>query len=163
GESRRSTGPRRTRAHVDNPRPPHHDPTHPGGLNMSTGRFVLVSALATLAAGSASASTLSYAPRGADGARRVPDRLGQPSVCFSPSLGGNLWEILRPAVVAPSGDIYVTGWTYDSDFPTKNAYQPAYGGGPADMTVARYDPSGAVLSTTYLGGSQDDAAFELAV
>jgi hypothetical protein len=35
------------------------------------------------------------------------------------------------------GNIYLTGWTPSNDFPTANAAQAAYGGGPSDAFVAK--------------------------
>lgn len=54
-----------------------------------------------------------------------------------------------------AGNAYVTGWTNASDFPTANALQPAIAGG-ADAFVTKLSPAGALVYSTYLGGSSDD-------
>ena len=51
------------------------------------------------------------------------------------------------------GQVYISGWTQSSTFPTLNAFQPALNG-PGDLFVAKFDPSGArIVYSTYLGGS----------
>jgi hypothetical protein len=50
------------------------------------------------------------------------------------------------------------------DFPLANPIQGAYGGGNADAFAAKFDPTGATLAySTYLGGTNDDNAFGMAV
>jgi hypothetical protein len=57
-----------------------------------------------------------------------------------------------------NGDIFVTGLTRSSDFPTQNAWQPVYGGS-SDAFVTKLSPRGdQLLFSTYLGGS----GFEIA-
>jgi hypothetical protein len=53
------------------------------------------------------------------------------------------------------GNAFVTGLTSSTDFPTQNAVQSSRGGG-FDAFVAKFSPSGAVMYSTYLGGSADD-------
>jgi hypothetical protein len=61
------------------------------------------------------------------------------------------------------GNAYVTGITADENFPTKNAFQPAYGGGPLNSTdyfVAKFTASGnALIYSTYLGGDGSESIF----
>ena len=79
---------------------------------------------------------------------------------FSTYLGGtdeeNLtigeWDIATD----PAGNIYVTGRTRSIDFPVQNAVQGAFGGGTDDAFVTKLTPQGAVVYSTYLGGSDDD-------
>jgi hypothetical protein len=58
------------------------------------------------------------------------------------------------------GNAYVTGSTRESDFPTKNAFQPAYGGGSSNAFVTELNPSQAgaasLVYSSYLGGSGAD-------
>ena len=53
------------------------------------------------------------------------------------------------------------------DFPTKNAFQPTYGGGQFDAFVAKFNPSqvggASLVYSTYLGGSDQDASYGIAV
>lgn len=66
--------------------------------------------------------------------------------------------------VDSSGAAYVTGRTASPNFPTKNAFQPSYGGGPADAFATKLIPSGSALSySSYLGGSGADEGLGIAV
>lgn len=59
---------------------------------------------------------------------------------------------------------YITGSTSSTSFPTKNAIQPAKGGGNFDAFVTELDAAGtALVYSTYLGGSSFDEAFGIAV
>lgn len=63
-----------------------------------------------------------------------------------------------------SNNIYVTGITRSSDFPTRDATQPKYGGGTQDSFVAKISADGQQLVySTYLGGSLDEWGYRLAV
>ena len=53
---------------------------------------------------------------------------GAQSLIYSTLLGGHNGEMSGAVAVDSSGTAYVTGWTLSQDFPTKNAYQPTYGG-----------------------------------
>jgi hypothetical protein len=50
---------------------------------------------------------------------------------YSTYLGGSNDDYGAGIAVDPADDVYITGDTQSSDFPTKNAEQPAYGGGVA--------------------------------
>lgn len=54
------------------------------------------------------------------------------------------------------GYIYVSGRTSSTNFPTLNAYRPAYGGGPHDLYLAKFNSSGGIQYCTYLGGGGDE-------
>ena len=61
---------------------------------------------------------------------------------------------------------YVGGRTYSDDFPTKDAVQISYGGGidDGDAVVFKVNAGGdALLYSTYLGGSQIDLCYGIAV
>ena len=62
-----------------------------------------------------------------------------------------------------TGDVYVSGLTSSTNFPgTAGGAQPANGGGPDDVFVARLTASLTTLTqATYLGGSGDEGAFVL--
>jgi len=83
---------------------------------------------------------------------------------FSTYLGGS-W--VDSAALAVALDDYqqarVAGYTYALDFPTLNPVQ-AYNHGGSDAFVSLFSSSGgAVLFSTYLGGSQNDSAAGIAV
>ena len=62
-----------------------------------------------------------------------------------------------------AGNAYVTGITDSTDFPTANPLQPVFGGGE-DAFVTKLNPTGsALVYSTYLGGSGDDAGEGIAV
>jgi len=60
-----------------------------------------------------------------------------------------------------AGGVWVTGYTASTDFPVLNAYQSTYGGGE-DAFVAHFSSTGALLSSTYLGGGGCDYGHALA-
>jgi len=63
-----------------------------------------------------------------------------------------------------SGNAYVTGVTSSTNFPTMNAVQPTFGGGPFDAFVTKLNPLGTgLVYSTYLGGSGDDFGTSIAV
>jgi Beta-propeller repeat len=69
-----------------------------------------------------------------------------------------------PAVaIGPSGDAFVTGSTRSTNFPTRDAIQPAYGGGLSDAFVANFDTSGQLVYSTYVGGTGTDHGARVAV
>lgn len=61
-----------------------------------------------------------------------------------------------------SGNTFVTGHTDSSDFPVRNALQPAFGG-EEDVFIAKLNPEGVVLYATYLGGTDADTGYGIAV
>jgi hypothetical protein len=58
---------------------------------------------------------------------------------------------------------YVTGFTDSSDFPTLNASDSTFNGGSEDAFVAKLSSTGALLWSTYLGGSEDESGSGIAV
>jgi uncharacterized protein (TIGR03437 family) len=100
---------------------------------------------------------------------------------FSPSgallyltyLGGSGDDIATAIAVDAAGNAYVAGYTTSTNFPTAgpNPYQPRYGGSAGqnwyhtgDAFVAKLNPSGnALVYSTYLGGSGDDAATAIVI
>jgi hypothetical protein len=67
--------------------------------------------------------------------------------------------------VDSSGNAYVTGATFSTDFPTMNPLQPALtGNGNSDAFVAKLNSTGsALVYSTYLGGSGGDQVRGIAV
>ena len=87
---------------------------------------------------------------------------------YSTYLGGNDQEEWSqsggPAVaIGPSGDAFVTGSTRSTNFPTRDAIQPTYGGGLSDAFVANFDTAGQLVYSTYLGGTGADYGARVAV
>ncbi|MCI0681621.1 MAG: SBBP repeat-containing protein, partial [Gemmataceae bacterium] len=86
-----------------------------------------------------------------------------PTLTYSTYSGGAGTDYGLDIAVDGSGNIYVTGLTNSTDFPTAGPFQGAVGGG-VDAYVTKLNPAGtARLYSTYFGGSGDDRAFGIAV
>ena len=76
-----------------------------------------------------------------------------PVLAYSSFLGGSGIDVGHAVAVDGNDNLYVTGATYSTDFPTVNPQQPFNAGG-ADAFVTKLDPTGTVeLFSSYLGGS----------
>jgi len=86
-----------------------------------------------------------------------------PVLAYSTYLGGSADDAAMDIAVDAAGNAYVTGFTRSADFPTANAFQPAYGGN-ADAFVTKINADGTtLLYSTYLGGSSDEVGQGIAV
>ena len=88
------------------------------------------------------------------------------SLIYSTHLGGTGVDEGYGIAIDASGAAYVTGWTNSSDFPTMNALQPQLGVGTPDFDafVVKLAPEGgAMIYGTYLGGSDWDRGYSIAV
>jgi uncharacterized repeat protein (TIGR01451 family) len=82
---------------------------------------------------------------------------------FSTYLGGSQQDEGHGIALDATGNVYVTGITSSSDYPTVQSFQSALAGG-RDTFVARLSPNGSVLlMSSYLGGSGDDDGNAIAV
>jgi Bacterial Ig-like domain (group 3)/Beta-propeller repeat len=84
---------------------------------------------------------------------------------YSTYLSGSGYNQGFGIAVDSAGNAYVTGETDSSDFPTMNPLQPANGGyATFDAFVTKFNPAGsALVYSTYLGGSDDDWGYGIAV
>jgi hypothetical protein len=83
---------------------------------------------------------------------------------YSTYLGGGNGDEGLAIALDGSKNVYVTGRTYSSDFPTHNAYEDTFRGGEMDAFVTKFSSSGASLVySTYLGGSGRDTGYGIAV
>jgi photosystem II stability/assembly factor-like uncharacterized protein len=81
---------------------------------------------------------------------------------YATYLGGTASEEPTDVAVDSAGNAHVVGTTFSFDFPTVHAIQPSRRG-INDSFVAKLDPTGAVIYSTYLGGNQDEAGEGIAV
>jgi hypothetical protein len=82
---------------------------------------------------------------------------------YSTYLGGSSDDYGNGIAVDSTGDAYVTGYTFSTNFPTFKPLQPT-NHGIGDAFVAAIDPTGTtLLYSTYLGGSDYDYGFGIAV
>jgi hypothetical protein len=78
------------------------------------------------------------------------------ALVYSTYLGGSDADYSSGIAVNSSGNAYVIGLTFSTDFPTLNPLQPVNGGG-GDAFVSQLNPTGsALVYSTYLGGSDFD-------
>ena len=89
---------------------------------------------------------------------------------FSTFFGGSGEDTIRDIVADPAGNVYVTGGTASTNFPTTSgAYSRTFssGGtslgsaGPMDAFVAKFSPGGRLLWSTYLGGPNYDRGYAI--
>ena len=86
------------------------------------------------------------------------------ALVYSTCLGGSGNDQAYGIAVDAAGSAYVTGLTSSTNFPTESAYQPTDQGGGWDAFVAKLTPAGNALAySTYLGGSDRDFVFGIAV
>jgi hypothetical protein len=80
-------------------------------------------------------------------------------------LGGGNYDYAYAFAIHPTtGDVYVAGYTFSSDFPRTTGGAQASKGGWDDAFVARLNSSlTQILQSTYLGGRGDDYANALAI
>jgi hypothetical protein len=84
------------------------------------------------------------------------------TIAYSTYLGGNGEDRATGLAVDGAGNVYVTGFTYSSNFPTSVPLQGASAGAP-DAFVAKLGGTGALVYSTYLGGAGADASYGVAV
>jgi hypothetical protein len=83
---------------------------------------------------------------------------------YSTYLGGSTFDAANGIAVDSAGNAYITGVINSTDFPTADAVQGTYGGGTRDAFVTKLSAIGsALLYSTYLGGSEIDRGFGIAV
>lgn len=77
-------------------------------------------------------------------------------------IGGSQDEIGYGLCTDPTGEIFLTGYTVSSNFPTSAAaYQSSYGGGSSDVFFARFSPAGTRSWSTYYGSNGGQRALDI--
>jgi hypothetical protein len=86
------------------------------------------------------------------------------ALVYSTYIGGSDGDYGYAIAVDGSGNAYVTGWTTSTDYDvTPGAFQTT-NGGDADVFVTKLNATGtALVYSTYIGGSNDDRGFGIAV
>lgn len=77
------------------------------------------------------------------------------SLLFSTYFGGSETDVNLSIDVDATGDIYLTGFTNSTDFPTLNAYDIS-NSGESDAFFFKMTSAGALVYSTYLGGFLSD-------
>jgi len=101
-------------------------------------------------------------------AKLNPTLTGSASLLYFSWLGGSLYDSGTGITLDPSGNIFIAGQTVSTNFPIQGAvFQRVYGGGNADAFVTELNPGNppatALIYSTYLGGTNTDIAYGIAV
>ena len=87
---------------------------------------------------------------------------GGKRLIYSTYLGGNDIDVATSVAIDRAGNAYVVGSTSSRDFPVRNAFQSSLEG-TVDAFVTKLSPAGRLVFSTYLGGSDQDYAWNIAV
>lgn len=84
---------------------------------------------------------------------------------YSTYIGGNKVDEASSLAIDGSNNIYITGFTYSSDFPTtENAYDTSHNGGFEDGFVCKLSSDfSSLVYSTYLGAHNQDLAYSIAL
>ncbi|MFK8102145.1 MAG: HYR domain-containing protein, partial [Saprospiraceae bacterium] len=84
---------------------------------------------------------------------------------WSTFIGGNSDEVVNDMLLDDNNNIYLTGYTQSSDFPTSmGAYDVSFNDGGEDVLLTKLDPTGStLLYTTFIGGTQNEFGQGLAL
>jgi MYXO-CTERM domain-containing protein len=85
------------------------------------------------------------------------------TLAFSTYLGGSGDDAANVMALDASGHVYLAGATTSSDFPVKGAYQSSYSGNQDAFLTELEVGGGALVYSTFLGGSSTDLAASLAI
>lgn len=80
---------------------------------------------------------------------------------FGSYLGGSEEDFGYGIAVDPAGNFTITGYTTSTNFPATNAFQSTLEGS-RDAVVAKFDASGNLIYSTFLGGTLSDSAYRVA-
>jgi hypothetical protein len=84
---------------------------------------------------------------------------------WSTYLGASETDYAHDIAVDGEGNVYVTGWTQSTDFPTTpGAHSETFNGGTSDAILTKFDVTGSsLLWSTFLGGLDGDHVREIAL
>ena len=87
-----------------------------------------------------------------------------PVISYSTYIGGSDYEEVDAIAVDSSGEAYLFGITFSTDFPLRHCNVQCAPAGDLDDYVAKLNRTGtALLWSTYIGGTGDDEAFGMTV
>lgn len=78
------------------------------------------------------------------------------SLVYADYVGGNSQTAPSATAIDSSNHVFLTGYTYATDFPTVNAYQANLPGNPSGFITEISADGSSVLYSTYLGGSSSN-------
>lgn len=88
------------------------------------------------------------------------------NVLWAKSIGGSGADQYPAIAIDTSGNVFITGSTNSTDFPTLNpgggSYFQSTLSGSTDAFIAKYNKSGTLLWSTYYGGTGGDAGYGIA-
>ena len=116
------------------------------GTTTST-NFPVLNARQTSLTGSSNAFLTKFSPAG--------------QIVFSTYHGGSAADSGSAVALDPSGNPYITGTTNSSNFPALSNFQSFQGGN--DAFVSKFNTTGGLVYSTFLGGSSDDFGQSLTV
>jgi hypothetical protein len=86
------------------------------------------------------------------------------NILYATYIGGGSIDAGNAIAVDHNGKVYIAGWMQSCDFPVINGFQANCASGGVDGFLAVVNPTtNQYLYTTYIGGSDGDAAYALAV
>lgn len=86
----------------------------------------------------------------------------QGKLIYSMLFGGSDEENLEGVDLDERGNIYTTGWTHSVDFPLLKPFQRHYAG-QRDAFVAKFNPKGKLIFSSYFGGSDQEVGIRISV
>lgn len=83
---------------------------------------------------------------------------------WSTFLGGSGIDMGYSVATDATGNAYITGRAASTaGIATTGAYKTTFGGGTFDAFVAKFSPSGSIITSTYYGGSGEDMGKDIAI
>ncbi|HLH32658.1 MAG TPA: SBBP repeat-containing protein, partial [Terriglobia bacterium] len=84
------------------------------------------------------------------------------ALVYSTFFGGTQYDQGNGLALDGAGNTYIIGSTQSTDFPTKGPFQASNKGG-SDGVVAKFDPSGSLVYSSYFGGKSFEGINGIAV
>jgi uncharacterized protein (TIGR03437 family) len=82
------------------------------------------------------------------------------NLVYSSYFGGSgMGDNMFQGILDSDGNLIFSGNTTSTDIPIKNAFQPKFAGGQGDCFLTKVDPNGALVFSTYFGGSGTDYCY----